>query len=359
MAGGFFVTLYDLATLKLYLREGIFGSLMKPVIEGTLSSRSIHYSVLADYACSRQGSHIFFFLKRKVFYGGVITGSHAHASFYINGPYSPLGRAAQAEIFWDESERYRTAGLPGLFFRDDELRSQPYILQFEMNELSGKFIDSDDLYFALGQFAYPLPSNTIQEMSFCPLTPGETSIALDLIENSDNCLANDSFEDLYPGENQTFFNPDLLTYNDFQNEAHLEFTLLANLKPLYRILGSGSNILCRQVPLGPYKPYNIDRADICLYNSDNLLRGGTIPNIIIELKKDRANYKAYGQMVRYLTWLKRVLGDGEEFEQIHSYIIAPGFYIRKNNVRERFGLDYEEQIKMYDFRRDEYYSLLE
>lgn len=125
------------------------------------------------------------------------------------------------------------------------------------------------------------------------------------------------------------------------------------------ILGSGSYILCRQVPLGPYKPYNIDRADICLYNSDNLLRGGTIPNIIIELKKDRANYKAYGQMVRYLTWLKRVLGDGEEFEQIHSYIIAPGFYIRKNNVRERFGLDYEEQIKMYDFRRDEYYSLLE
>lgn len=343
----------------MYLKKGLYGSLMRPVMESLPSSRSVHYAVLADYACSRKGAHVFFFLKRKIVYGGVVRGSYDHASFYLNGPYSPLGRAARAEVFWDESERYSPDNNPGVFIRDGELRAQPYILQFETSELSGRYVFSDDLYFALGQFSYPLPSNTIQGMSFCPLTPGETSIALDMIKNSNDRIGTHTLLDIQPSGNETCFRTDLLSYDHFQNEAHIEFTFLADLKPLRHILGAGNYVLCRQVPLGPFKPYNIDRADICLYDSNNLLRGGTVPNIIVELKRDRANFRAYGQVVRYLRWLERVLDNNDEFCQIISFIIAPDFYMRKDIVRENFGLHYEAQIKMYNFSLDEYYYLME
>lgn len=70
MEGGLFVALYDEDTLKLYLNKGLYGFLMKPTTVGSVSSRSKHFAVLADYACSREGTDLFFFLKRKIVYGG-------------------------------------------------------------------------------------------------------------------------------------------------------------------------------------------------------------------------------------------------------------------------------------------------
>ena len=75
MHGGLFVALYDEQTLKLYLSKGVYGFLMKPVFTDAPSSRSKHFSILADYACSREGADIFFFLKRKIVYGGKIYGN--------------------------------------------------------------------------------------------------------------------------------------------------------------------------------------------------------------------------------------------------------------------------------------------
>jgi hypothetical protein len=62
MNGGLFITLYDDRTLALYLKYGIYGFLMPPIMTPKPSPYSRHYCVLADYACSRQGTHIFFFL---------------------------------------------------------------------------------------------------------------------------------------------------------------------------------------------------------------------------------------------------------------------------------------------------------
>ena len=84
MNGGLFVALYDEDSLKLYLNRGLYGFLMPPVLANRPSSRSRHYNVLADYACSREGSAVFFFLKRKIVYGGRIYGNETAAYFFFN-----------------------------------------------------------------------------------------------------------------------------------------------------------------------------------------------------------------------------------------------------------------------------------
>lgn len=180
MTGGLFIALYDEESLKLYLDKGVYGFLMNPVFTEKPSARSCHYNILADYACSREGTDVFFFLKRKIVYGGKIFGNRESGSFYLNGDTSPLGRAADAKLFWDESIRsiYHKTETPGVFQvkRNGGMKSQPFMFQFRQNENSGKYILSDDLYFELGKYPYPLPSNSMQGMGFCTLTPGEVSI---------------------------------------------------------------------------------------------------------------------------------------------------------------------------------------
>ena len=65
MNGGLFIALYDEDSLKLYLNKGLYGFLMPPIKESVPSSHSRHYAILADYACSREGAELFFFLKTK------------------------------------------------------------------------------------------------------------------------------------------------------------------------------------------------------------------------------------------------------------------------------------------------------
>jgi hypothetical protein len=212
MNGGLFITLYDERTLSLYLKYSIYGFLMPPVLTPKPSPFSRHYQALADYACSREGTHIFFFLKRKIVYGGTVKGNTNIASFYLNGKTSPLGRKANAELFWDESKRYVPTDQEGIFEVNGKKRSQPFILQFNKIEgLTGKQISSDDLYFELGKYPYPLPSNTIQGMSFCTLTPGEAQISLDLAKKSQKHFDTICNENMIVGVSQTIFD----THSDY------------------------------------------------------------------------------------------------------------------------------------------------
>ncbi len=193
MQGGLFIALYDEESLKLYLNKGIYGFLMNPIFEDKPSAKSKHYAALADYACSREGSHVFFFIKRKIVYGGKIYGNKDCSSFYLNGNTSPLGRKIDAKLFWDESERYVPTEKDGVFKFNGKEKSQPFIFQFDQDDNTGKYIVSDDLYFELGNYPYPLPSNSMQGMSFCTLTPGEVDVLVKLIsENGQNIDYKDS-----------------------------------------------------------------------------------------------------------------------------------------------------------------------
>ena len=187
-----FITLYDEETLKLYLDKGIYSQLMSPEKE-IPPYQSAHYPTLADYGCAREGTHIFFFLDRKIYYGGQITGRENYGSFYLNGKNSPLGREANSELVWDESERerYDSTEEEGIFLVNTpdgkKKRCQPFLIQFKDKlDLAGNYIISDQLYFKLGEFSYPLPANTIAGQGFCTLTPGETKIILNLLREENN-----------------------------------------------------------------------------------------------------------------------------------------------------------------------------
>ena len=354
MQGGLFVALYNEDTLKLYLNKGVYGFLMKPVYTDAPSSRSKHYAILADYACSREGTDVFFFLKRKIVYGGKIYGNKESGSFYINGLNSPLGRKTNANLFWDESPRYEVTDKEGVFKVNGSDKSQPFMFQFVKTEQTGKYVVSDELYFELGKYPYPLPSNSMQGMGFCTLTPGEVSALIGLIKKTDKQIDFTECEDIQKHGHEQLFDPDLVDIkDDFINEAQLEFTILASLKPFIDFL-SGDYILCRQVPISPFKPMDMDRADICLYSLSDPIKDGTVPNIVIELKNGKANFYAYEQATRYLRWLEKITTP-EEFRKIQAFVIADSFTKIK---RAKVDTTYEDKIKILSLSTFEFEELV-
>lgn len=346
ISGGLFIALYDEESLKLYLNRGLYGFLMRPINSDKISPLSRHFSVLADYACSREGTDVFFFIKRKIYYGGKIYGNKEIGSFYINGLNSPLGRKTKANLFWDESPRYEATETPGVFKVKDSKKAQPFIFQFTKTDDTGKYITSDDLYFQLGKtYPYPLPSNSMQGLGFCTLTPGEVIELKSLILKSENKIDYRNCEKIIKNGSETLFQEGLVNVtDDLVNEAQLEFTILSSLKPFSDFL-TDDYILCRQVPICPFKPMNMDRADICLYSLKNPIKNGTIPNVIIELKKDKsgATAKAYNQVVRYLHWIESITNE-DEFNQITAFLISPEV---GNIKRNKVDLSYEEKIKIF------------
>ena len=354
MQGGLFIALYDENTLKLYLKKGLYGFLMKPVFTNQPSSRSRHYSILADYACSREGSDLFFFLKRRIVYGGKIYGNKDSGSFYINGQTSPLGIKSHANLFWDETERYVATTKEGVFKVNGSEKAQPFIFQFQQNADTGKYILSDDLYFELGKYPYPLPSNSMQGMGFCTLTPGEVSALITKIKNSDKAIDFSRTDNFEKHGKETVFDESFVDIKDkFINEAQMEFTLLSSLKPFSSFL-TDDYILCRQVPISPFKPMNMDRADICLYSMSQSIKDGTIPNIVIELKREKANFRAYEQVNRYLKWIEQICTK-EEFAVVQAYIIANSF---SKIYKEKVDITYKEKIKLFSISKMDFENLV-
>jgi hypothetical protein len=329
-SGGFFITLFDKDTLKLYLNKGIYGFHMPPVF-GDIGRRSKHYAALADYGCSRKGMHVFFFLKREIIYGGQILGNDLYGSFFLNGNYSPLGKKARATLFWDESQRacYSRTEHPGIFIRpgkNSHQVCQPYILRFfDDLGLAGKTISSDQLYYNIGQFPFPLPTNAISGMSFCTMTPFETRIAIRLIKNeSQRRYEFSNHNEIEIIGNATPFNPSqgIERIELVDNEAHMEASILANPELLSEDLRPDQEtIICRQIPISPFKPFQMDRADICYYKDS--FAQGALPYKVLELKNVKAGRKECEQIERYLNWLKKCSPD--EWKSIKIFLLAPGF----------------------------------
>ncbi len=323
--------LYKQDDLALYLKNEVYGFLIKPLKKDRPAAQSSYFKVLADYACSRQGTKVFFFLDRKIVYGVEIIGSEDEASFYLNGDTSPLGRNCNAKLFWDESSRYAATNEPGVFIVNGSEKSQPFILKFKTNGHTGKYIVSDELYFELGNYSYPLPSNTVQGMVFCTLTPGETSVCCELLKQSNNVIDFSDAKNLTTQEAATLFRSNMINSKDFISESELEFNIVANLKSISKCVDLENNdyVICRQVPISPFKPMNIDRADICLYDTNNLILNGTIPNVVIELKKDIANYHAYEQVTRYLKWLEKVINDEKLLQKLMLLLLQEALILRE------------------------------
>ncbi|WGI17947.1 hypothetical protein [Methanonatronarchaeum sp. AMET-Sl] len=331
---GIFVTLYDKETLDLYLDKGVYGQHMPPE-DGQPSSYSNYYRVLGDYACCRENDHVFFFLKRKIYYGGQIKGSKEKGAFHINGQHSPMGRKANAKLVWNESKReiYEETDTPGVFKVNDKKRCQPFIITFkDKQNLKGRYITSDKLYFKLGEYPYPLPSNSIQGMGFCTITPGETQTLLNLLkkpttnkrnpQNNENIKLNGK-----PTPYKTEYT--IKKTSEAEIESQLEAALTANPKLLPpKLQPPKKAAICRQTPISPFKPSQMDKADITIY-TEKQIRDGTIPNTVIELKNDKAGKQAAEQIKRYHKWLHKRLGN--EANKIDIHILAKDYTKTFNN----------------------------
>jgi hypothetical protein len=353
--GGLFITLYDKETLQLYLDEGGYGQHMTPQ-EGEPSSQSAHYRTLADYASTRDGQHVFFFLDREIYYGGQIVGSNEYGAFYINGEKSPMGRKANAPLVWDESPRdnYKTTDQPGVFDTGGERgkKCQPFLIRFEDNlDIVGRYIVSDQLYFELGEYPYPLPSNSIAGMGFCTITPAETNILLGLFENNnEGKIEPISDEPVQLEDDPVPFSPEygVDSAEEAHPESHLEASLIANPDLLPEHIQPDEATICRQVPISPFKPSNIDQADVC-YFTENKIRDGTIPNTIIELKVRKAGKGAALQVKRYLTWLHDRLG--KDANRINIYVYAPGFTRTFDNYLPEEFIEQVQKIGINDYQQ--------
>ena len=369
MSSGLFILMYDEELIKEDIDNGIYGFLMPPIFDDEVPSGSKHYAVLCDYACCSEGTEIFFFTDRKVFYGGkIIKNNENNPVFYLNGDTSPICRKANSELFVDMSNifpRKEYDGVYEIYLKGSPtsiIRSMPYIIEFERNEFSGKQISSDELYFELGKYNFPFPSNAIQKMAICTLTPKETEILMNLIvESNERISLKHSKKGIKKNNKKTLFYKDLIG-EKIRSESHLEFSLLADNDKLKRIVSKTIKLTNeenfvkgRQIPLSPFKPMQFDRADICLYDINNPIKDNSLPNIVIELKKEKANYKAYEQVTRYLRWLEQITSE-EEFEKINAIIIAPDFTKTLNieNLKEKkITLKYNEKIKLFSLDKDE------
>lgn len=339
--GGLFITLYDKETLKLYLENGIYGQHLNPQ-ETDGNASSSFYGTLADYSCIRDGTHVFFFLGREIYYGGQIDGPNEHGGFYLNGETSEMGREANASLVWDESKRYVEVGEPGKFLREEpedgeynesDIYCQPYLIQFETNTLTGNYIVSDQFYLAVSRYRNLLPGNSITGAGFCTLTPGETKHLIELVEREqagsiDAETGEDTSDiDLRDDRDITAFKPEygISRASEANTELHLEASLAANPELCPPDMRPGGDTICRQVPLVPPKPDpgNSDREDLCYYDNSNKIREGTVPNTIIELKLRTANYETAQQIVRYLDSMYAMFG--EDAEEIDAYIYANRF----------------------------------
>ncbi|MHA1972457.1 MAG: hypothetical protein ACTSW1_05680 [Candidatus Hodarchaeales archaeon] len=349
---GFFITLYDVDTLNLYLDRGLYSFLMPPTF-GKISSRSNHYAALADYSGGRKGTHVFFFLKRKIVYGGELVGPDNIAAYYLNGEYCPIGRTSRAPLVWDESERecYPATEKHGIFEVITQSgvkeRCQPYLIRFtDRIGLKGQTITSDDLYFELGSYSYPLPSNSIQGMSFCTLTPGEVEVLLSLLKKSNENIYSESIEQIELYAEPLPYKPeyDISNVHEATSESHLEAAVLANQSLLpEQLRPPKESVLCRQVPISPFKPYQMDRADITYYTKESLANG-TIPNTIIELKNKKAGKNEALQVVRYARWLEKIVPT--LFDQISIYLYAPSF---TGNISNYIPREYSTNINLIPF----------
>ena len=375
---GFFIMINDARktqdNLRACLNKGFYGFLMKNIydLENTRQLMT-PFSVLADYACCKQGTHVFLFSKRTITYGGVVAKNNGDSPvFYLNGPTNLFGNKIDVERYvdldniypnnlTDEEGIYEIEGRYG-----KQLKGIPFIIEFNnKTELSGKQIPVDELYFTLGKFNFPLPSNAIQGKGMCTLTPYETNTLLKLIYEKGKMieplkLTNPTTK--IDHSKKTIFSNKLIIER-FENkkwsvEAELEFLLLAIETKLNDILPEGKYVKTRQVPLCPFKPQNLDYADICLYDLENPIKEGSLPNIIIELKKDSADYNAYNQVNKYLRWLEQITTKSE-FELINAYIIAKTFNSIDDRILNKKGisLKYKDKIKFYSLNNNKFLKM--
>ena len=75
---------------------------------------------------------------------------------------------------------------------------------------------------------------------------------------------------------------------------------------------------------------------------------------MIELKRGKANYRAYEQVNRYLKWIEQICTP-EEFSNIQAYIVADSF---TKNIKDKVEIEYNEKIKLFSIKKMDFEDLV-
>ncbi|MEA1935229.1 MAG: hypothetical protein U9M96_00190, partial [Thermodesulfobacteriota bacterium] len=161
--------------------------------------------------------------------------------------------------------------------------------------------------------------------SFCTMTPFETNMALELLKNeSIKRYEFSNYDEVETVGTPTPYHPtyDVGSISEVVNESHMEASVLSNPNLINEKLRPDRDTsLCRQVPISPFKPYQMDRADICYYKES--FYDGALPYKVIELKNKKAGKAECEQTEGYLKWLKKCAPD--DSKNINIHLLAPDF----------------------------------
>lgn len=341
--GGIVVTVRNEEVLPVYLAYGVYGDKLRL---GTHAGPNPEHYVraLADYAGRRQGDHLFFRCRGRFYYGGRIRGSSEHGAFYLNGRCGLLGSRADPPTVWDESEweRYEPPSRAGLDSVSRPSVCQPFLLRFrDWLGLQGRWIEGCRLFYALRDCNYLLPTTHAASNVF-PVSPGEADRLLALLmEDADGELCPPEDANVEFTKEPTPYDP---AYGPnpigARSRDGLVAAVVANAEELPPQLQRAGAAIAHRVPISPYRPRNVELADVGYYTDRNV-RDGTLPDVLLYLEPESAGERLRQRIDRQYAWLESLLG--REIHEIKLYAAAPeftaGFY---ESDRERTAAALDE-----------------
>lgn len=297
------------------INSGIYGQFQKSKAEKT----SHHMKIVADYANTRPGDHVFMFCDRRIYYAGRIQENNTGGSVLLNGTDTPLDLQTptythipdrQADDT-DPTGRFTQAGQHG-----EQVRCQPYLFAFtKANGLAGRAIPSDALYNRLARREFSAPSAQMENVGFCGLSPGETKLLLRLFGE---CSETTSCSPPTTVDVSDFKSVSLTSQYSIQNagyESGIEALLMSEPYRLPSHSRQSGEMALRQVPFSSQRP-TVDRVDIGLYEP-----GSFFPSKIYEIKRDKAQKDDAEQVARYYQYAAQC----EECDVPEIWILASGF----------------------------------
>ena len=331
---GYIMTLDSEESLKECVRNGIYSTRFGDVNNNQWNTPK--EGTFADYFSMKEGDHIFFFIKRKIYGIGRLVNIQDDCR-YLN---------------------YKNADIPRNYTAEEYEELSPLVDSYDNNNRCVCIFKPDPFFFKqsvdMDEALSSAPTRfralrAMWKVSFIKLDDDESQALLDIIlkRNEDN---------LSTGEN---------TY-EFNSQAHEmidERIRDIHRMNAYRVLSSASNgitvrhemaleaYLCsvlgtdnstpfgrwdyvsHQVVASPFKPVDyMDKMDVFGYRYINGYR--TISKyLVVEIKKGIASSDVIEQIMKYVDWVNQEYAHGD-YSMIEAYVVASDFpdeVIKKKN----------------------------
>jgi len=323
--GGVIIKIRNESTIPRFLASGFYGPAMRVGPDGEPDAAR-YLDALIEMAAGRRGDHVFFRTQNRFVYGGQLRGASDHAAISLNGRRGLLGKRANAPCVIPESgvEPSEPPRFEGLDSARQTRRCRPLFVRFRDElGLAGRWIDEYELYFALGDYAYLLPT-TWMNTGMVAISPGETNRLIELVRDDPSGVIGHDENDVIdrceePIPHDPDYGPDLL---GARTQEGLLAAALADPSQLSVGLPPRGASIAQRVPISPFRPRDVEFADVGWYTGRSI-NGGTLPDVLLYLDDEPAGAALRHRIDIQQAWLERLLGDGAR--AIDRFVAAPAF----------------------------------